>query len=234
MLKGWKLASQDMTDKSDTTDTTDKSVYRSNNYLTGANYDTLSIRMEQTLSEVISLDSVSPNETSQVFNNSTTNATKQMWNVQIHIWTLVVELYLKLGQFNEAEMCISEGLTTIFRSPSHQLMYIRGFFCKCKGNLLEAKSLLQNAISINPRHAKALQQLGHTFYLLGNHMAADKYLRDSLNVDSTLHETWSYMGLVLDAMGDSSRAFDCQATALKLEASAPVLPFNVIPRAVLE
>lgn len=227
MLKCWKVASQEERDKI---------TYRSNSFLTGANYDTLSLRMEQTLSEVISLDS-GPNsgEASQAFNNSSpNNVGKQLWNIQIHIWILIVELYVKMGQESEAEACISEGLTMIFRSPSHQLMYIRGFFCKSKGSLLEAKSFLQNAISINPKHAKALQQLGHTYYLLGNHMAADKYLRDSINVDSTLHETWSYMGLVLDAMGDSSRAFDCQATALKLEASAPVLPFNVIPRAVLE
>lgn len=122
----------------------------------------------------------------------------------------------------------------IFGVLSHQLMYIKGFLAKSKGQLLEAKNYLQTAISINPKHARALQQLGHTYYLLGNHMASDKYLRDSLNVDSTLHETWSFMGLVLDAMGDHNRAFDCQATALKLEATAPVLPFSIIPQAVLD
>lgn len=68
------------------------------------------------------------------------------------------------------------------------MMYIRGVLAKAKGNHLEAKQSLMGAISINPKHAKALQQLGHTYYLLGNHLAADKYLRDSLNVDSTLHE----------------------------------------------
>lgn len=112
-------------------------------------------------------------------------------------------------------------------------MYVKGFLSKAKGNLLEAKTYLQNAISINPKHGKALQQLGHTYYLLGNQMAADKYLRDSLTVDSTQHETWSIMGLVLDAMGDHERAIECQTTAIQLDASAPILPFNIIPRAVL-
>lgn len=42
------------------------------------------------------------------------------------------------------------------------------------------------------------------------------------------------MGLVLDAMGDRGRAFDCHSAALQLEASAPVLPFNIIPRTVLD
>ena len=114
------------------------------------------------------------------------------------------------------------------------MMYIKGVVAKAKGHLVEAKQSLQNAISINPRHAKALQQLGHAYYLLGNHMTADKYLRDSLNVDSTLHETWSHMGRVLEALGDHDRAFECHSTALQLEATAPILSFNIIPRAVFE
>jgi tetratricopeptide (TPR) repeat protein len=112
-------------------------------------------------------------------------------------------------------------------------LYIKGIISKEKGLLIEAKTYLQNAISINPRHAKALQQLGHTYYLLGNQLAADKYLKDSLNIDATVHQTWAYMGLVLQAVDDYQRAADCHLTALKLEATAPVLPFNVIPRAVL-
>jgi hypothetical protein len=42
------------------------------------------------------------------------------------------------------------------------------------------------------------------------------------------------MGLVLQAIDDNQRAIDCHLTALQLEATAPVLPFNVIPRAILE
>lgn len=113
-------------------------------------------------------------------------------------------------------------------------MYIKGIISKAKGQLIDAKTHLQNAISINPRHAKALQQLGHTYYLLGNQLAADKYLKDSLNIDATVHTTWAYMGSVLQAIDDQERAVDCHLTALKLEATAPVLPFNVISRAVLE
>jgi tetratricopeptide (TPR) repeat protein len=113
-------------------------------------------------------------------------------------------------------------------------MYIKGIISKAKGQLIDAKTHLQNAISINPRHAKALQQLGHTYYLLGNQLAADKYLKDSLNIEATVHQTWTYMGSVLQAIDDNQRAIDCHLTALQLEATAPVLPFNVIPRAVLE
>ena len=112
-------------------------------------------------------------------------------------------------------------------------MYVKGLISKKKKQWLDAKIYFQNAISINPKHAKALQQLGHTYYLLGNQISADKYLKDSLNVDSTLHETWSYMGLVLDSMGEHERAFDCHQTAMHLEETSPLLPFSLISRSVL-
>lgn len=113
-------------------------------------------------------------------------------------------------------------------------MFIKGVLCKAKGRLIEAKNHLLNCISINPRHVRALQQLGHIYYLLGNMTAADKHLRDSLSVDSTLHETWAIMALVLEALGDSDRAFHCSQTSLQLEATAPILPFHIIARNVVE
>lgn len=113
-------------------------------------------------------------------------------------------------------------------------MYIKGVISKKKGQCFDAKIHFQNAISINPKHAKALQQLGHTYYLLGNQISADKYLKDSLNIDSTLHDTWSYMGLVLDAIGEHERASECHLTSLQLEETSPLLPFSLVSRSVLD
>lgn len=98
----------------------------------------------------------------------------------------------------------------------------------------DAKIHFQNSISINPKHAQALQQLGHTYHILGNQIIAEKYLKDSLNIDSTRHETWSYLGLVLDAMDEHERATECHLTSIRLEESSPLLPFSIIPRNILE
>lgn len=113
-------------------------------------------------------------------------------------------------------------------------MYIKGVISKKRGQFYDAKVQFQNAISINPKHAKALQQLGHTYYLLGNQTSAHKYLKDSLNIDTTMHETWSYLGLVLDAMGEHERASECHLTSIKLEETNPLLSFNIIPRCILD
>lgn len=129
---------------------------------------------------------------------------------------------------------MNDGAVTCFGSLSHQLMYIKGVISKKRGQYYDAKIHFQNAISINPKHAKALQQLGHTYYLLGNQNSADKYLKDSLNIDSTLHETWSYMGLVLDTIGECERASECHLASLQLEETSPLLPFSLLPRAVVE
>ncbi|RWS27119.1 tetratricopeptide repeat protein 5-like protein, partial [Leptotrombidium deliense] len=217
----------------------EKNHCSNNPCLTGTNYDTLSLKMEQTLSEVASIESVTlPGEgTSNTGSGvvlGSDSSVKRLWNFQIHVWTLVAELFIKLDQVAEAESCVMEAASAVFGPLSHQLMYLKGVLYKAKGQLIDAKQCFQNAISINPKHAKALQQLGHTYHLLGNHIIADKYLRDSLKIDATLHETWSYIGAVLDVLGDYNRAATCQMTALQLEASSPILSFNIIPRAVFE
>ncbi|XP_054156661.1 tetratricopeptide repeat protein 7B-like [Oppia nitens] len=246
MLNCWKFANNEE----------EKRLNYHFNYFPNVNYDTISMKMEQTLSEVASLDSTPIPPANDAMSgtgvslsghnhlggggggggtggaNSAIN--KPLWSLQMHIWLLIVELFLKLGHISEAESCVNDGALGIFGSLSHQLMYLKGIISKAKGSLIDAKTYLQNAISINPKHVRALQQLGHTYYLLGNHLAADKYLKDSLNIDATVHQTWQYMGLVLQAIDDHQRAADCHLTGLQLEATAPVLPFNVIPRSVLE
>ncbi|XP_053206317.1 tetratricopeptide repeat protein 7B-like isoform X1 [Panonychus citri] len=217
----------------------DKVLYSGNNVtLTGTNYDTLSLKMEQTLSEIVSLDSCPIlGEGAITIGPGLEDGSlgqKQLWNLQLHLWILIAELYIKLGLISEAEACVAEVANVVFGPLSHQLMYVKGILAKARQRYAEAKSYFQNAISINPRHARALQQLGHSYYLLGNHLSADKYLRDSLNVDATLHETWSHMGCVLNELGEHKRAADCLVTAIQLEATAPILPFNLSPRNVFE
>ena len=228
LLKCWKQANEELPNR----------PVHTRSIMTGATCDNQSIRMEQTMSEVTSMDSeswhrIATRDGSLMSTLSDSNS-KNLWNIQLHIWLMIVELYIKLEQLSEAESCILEGVNTIFGPLSHQLMFVRGILAKSKNSLLEAKIYLQNSISINPKHARALQQLGHVYHLLGNQMSADKYLRDSLKVDSTLFLTWSYMGLVLEAMGDHDRANDCQMMAIKLEATSPILPFSIIPRSILE
>uniref|UniRef100_A0A8C5GPA3 Tetratricopeptide repeat protein 7 N-terminal domain-containing protein n=1 Tax=Gouania willdenowi TaxID=441366 RepID=A0A8C5GPA3_GOUWI len=49
---------------------------------------------------------------------------------------------------------------------------------------------------------------------------------------STAHEVWNSLGEVLQAQGNAAAATECFLTALELEASSPILPFTIIPRAL--
>ena len=227
-----------------------------NTRLTGAGYDRMSLRMEQTLSEVVSLESsVEGVVASGNLNNNTNNANntnnyannnvgnnlamsgsekRPLWTMEINTWTLIAELYINLGLVTEAETCARDIGFSVFGPLSHQLMYIKGLISKARGQLHEAKVYFQNAISINPGHGKALQQLGHTYYMLGNMHSADKYLRDSLSVDGLSHQTWVYAGCVLEEIGELATSADCLCTALRLEATAPIVDFKVVGRKVFE
>lgn len=83
-------------------DDQDKILYCGNNLaLTATNYDSLSLKMEQTLSEVASLDS-SPvlgdtAMTGSIGLDSSSISQKQLFNLQTHLWILIAELYIKLG-----------------------------------------------------------------------------------------------------------------------------------------
>ncbi len=79
------------------------------NYFPASNYDSISMKMEQTLSEVASLDSAAVQPMDAVSTNLSFNITagnnsnnsaanKPLWSLQMHIWLLIVELFLKLGQ----------------------------------------------------------------------------------------------------------------------------------------
>lgn len=113
-------------------------------------------------------------------------------------------------------------------------MFVKGLIYKAKGNYHEAKSYFQSVIAIYPKHARALQQLAHMYHLLGNQSTAEKFLKDSLDVDNSLHETWYYLSLVLLEVGQATKASDCVMKAIKLESTSPVIPFSSVSRIVLD
>lgn len=263
MLYVWKNISSDES----LVKSSSQYYHRGSILTTGSNLDNVSLKMEITLSEVMSIDSaagmaltasaISPSITISAGGGgggptgsvmagldkvdlhvtSSSKSSKHhttMFNIHLHIWLLIIELFIKLDQLDQAESAIFEGANSLFGPFSHQMMYVKGLLAKAKGNLDEARTYLQNAVSINPLHCKALQQLAHVYHLLDNNLVAEKYIRDSLKIDATVHESWSYFGLILDALGDHLHACNCQKTALQLESTAPILTFSLIPRAVFD
>ena len=56
------------------------------------------------------------------------------------------------------------------------------------------------------------------------------YFTDDYNRNTCFVHCRYCLGVVLEALGQSEAATECQITALDLEATSPIVPFTVIPR----
>ncbi|XP_034274204.1 tetratricopeptide repeat protein 7B isoform X1 [Pantherophis guttatus] len=175
-------------------------------------------RVEQALSEVASsLQSSTPKQ-----------GPLHPWMTLAQIWLHAAEVYIGIRKPAEATACTQEAANLF--PMSHNVLYMRGQVAELRGNTDEAKRWYEEALSISPTHVKSMQRLALILHQLGRYSLAEKILRDAVQVNSTAHEVWNGLGVVLQAQGNDDAATECFLTALELEASSPVVPFTIIPR----
>jgi len=149
---------------------------------------------------------------------------------QIRTWLLTGELYLRLGQVEAAEMCCTEARQVF--PLSYLILYLRGAIHQAREEWEEAKTCLQNSLSIYPRHLASLQTLGLLHLRLGSPRLGELALRAAIRLEPADHVSWYNLGLVMESMeGESETAANCFATAQAMENTAPILPFSTIPLA---
>uniref|UniRef100_A0A8C5C6B1 Tetratricopeptide repeat protein 7 N-terminal domain-containing protein n=1 Tax=Gadus morhua TaxID=8049 RepID=A0A8C5C6B1_GADMO len=177
-------------------------------------------RVEQALSEVASsLQSSAPKQ-----------GPLHPWMTLAQIWLHAAEVYVGMGKPAEATACTQEAANLF--PTSHNVLYMRGQVAELRGNVDEAKRWYEEALSISPTHVKTMQRLGLILQQLQRYSLSEKVLRDAVQVNSTAHDVWNSLGEVLQAQGNAAAATECFLAALELEASSPVLPFTIIPRAL--
>ncbi|XP_023178197.2 tetratricopeptide repeat protein 7B isoform X2 [Drosophila hydei] len=152
---------------------------------------------------------------------------RRPWMLQIEIWLLLADVYMRIDQPNEALNCIHEA-TQIY-PLSHQIMFMRGQVHVYLEQWLDAKQCFLNAVAANPNHTEALRALGETHLILGEPRLAEKMLKDAAKLDPNCPKIWFSLGQVMETLGDYNSSADCFATSLQLEPSCPVLPFTTIP-----
>ncbi|RUS75974.1 hypothetical protein EGW08_016256 [Elysia chlorotica] len=148
--------------------------------------------------------------------------------IQAQIWLSLAELYLSLNQVNEAQSCVQETFQLFPHSV--YVFYLKGLLFEHRGYLTEARVCFENAVAVNPSHTKSLYHLGIVLHKQGDNRLAEKTLRDVVNIDPCFHKAWDVLGTVLEAIGEPEDASNCHATGSMLEASCPVVSFNIIQR----
>ncbi|XP_043551558.1 tetratricopeptide repeat protein 7A-like isoform X1 [Chiloscyllium plagiosum] len=156
------------------------------------------------------------------------HAPKQLTIILEQIWLQAAELFLELQRTKEASFCIQEAASLF--SMSHDVIFMRGRLEEMRGNLRGAKHFYDEALVINPRSAKIMEQLGRALHKMGRNSLGETFLRDAVQAQATSHKAWNSLGEVLQDQGKNEDAAEYFLTALELEASSPIVPFAVIPR----
>ncbi|EDO40172.1 predicted protein, partial [Nematostella vectensis] len=174
-----------------------------------------SVRLEQALSDEAASASIGKLSVSAVL------------ALQSKIWLAIAGVFIGAGKDAEANACIQEANLIFPLSPD--VLYQRGRVFEIRGGLNDAKTCYTNAISINPSHAPSMERLGVVYQKLNNLVMAEKMLRETINVDPTVHAAWHHLGTVLEEQGEHEAASECLFTSADLEATCPILGFTTIP-----
>ncbi|KAI5101939.1 tetratricopeptide repeat protein 7B, partial [Silurus meridionalis] len=176
-------------------------------------------RVEQALSEASSLQSSTPK-----------HGPLHPWMTLAQIWLHAAEVYIGMMKPAEAMACTLEAASLF--PTSHNVLFMKGQVAELRGNLEDAKRCYEEALAISPAHIRSMQRLGVILYQLQRFSLAEKVLCEAVQLCSSSHSGWHSLAEVLQAQGNMAAASECFLTALQLEASNPIMPFTILPRAL--
>ncbi|XP_057424323.1 protein NPGR2-like isoform X2 [Lotus japonicus] len=148
--------------------------------------------------------------------------------LEMEIWHDLANLYSKLSQWHDAEVCLakSEAINPYSASRWHST----GLLFDARGLHQEALRSFRKALDIEPNHVPSLVSTACALRHFGGQSSSivRSLLNDALRLDRTNQSAWYNLGLLYKAdLGASAlEAVECFEAAVLLEESSPIEPFR--------
>eukprot|EP00727_Mastigamoeba_balamuthi_P006096 m51a1_g2105 putative tetratricopeptide repeat protein (950) ;mRNA; r:1608767-1612655 len=159
------------------------------------------------------------------------------------------EAFAVLGQYEDARAVLSDQLVALsagesaIRAGDRQRDLLPGLL-RARGNIEamergtpaseEALILYERALSVDPDHMETLLDVAAFHNARGERLMEESSLLSILRSYPYSHHAWLGMGTMLKDKRQASEAAQCFMTAVRLEATSPVVPFSCIPRTVVD
>eukprot|EP00795_Rhopilema_esculentum_P002526 gene2526-721_t len=104
------------------------------------------------------------------------------------IWLITADVYLNMGNTNEASNCVLEASSIFPVSP--EVLSMRGRLNYMQRNFEEAKACFESAMAVAPKYVEAMEKLAILHHENGSASMAQKYIRDAISLDPMKPSLW--------------------------------------------
>ncbi|KAF5740613.1 tetratricopeptide repeat protein 7A [Tripterygium wilfordii] len=146
-------------------------------------------------------------------------------NLELAAWQDLATIYIKLGIFPEAEICVHKAKLMEFFSA--RSWHTAGLLFEAQSLHKEALVSLSVSLSIEPDYVPSIVSTAEVLMKLGSQTfpIARSFLMNALRLEPTNHEAWMNLGLIAKTEGLLDQAAEFFQAAYELKQSAPVQNF---------
>ncbi|KAF2071613.1 hypothetical protein CYY_007061 [Polysphondylium violaceum] len=185
----------------------------------------------QSLSETDTFED-SPQSTKDLL-RATSGSTSYASNTEIarrvHLWLSLCEAFTQQRMFKDAALCLAQAES--LDNNNADIFYHQGYLLEIQDYRDKAISHYHRALTIDASHTATSIRLAGYYLRENDLLLAENNLTTILrSADPTSHQAWFQLGLVLKSKGEIERSSDCFKRAIELDKTAPLIPYNTIPR----
>ncbi len=128
---------------------------------------------------------------------------------------------LNAGNFTGGSKQPKPAMKNPYKEGTADYYYQQGKIYQSQAKYDDALVAFEQAVSIDPKHTKALEEAGYEWAMKGNYDKAVEYYKKGLDVNKKNGNLWDRLGLAYNSMGnqeEAKKAFE-QACKLGIQAS---------------